>query len=384
MKVAIIHDWLTIYGGSESIVRILHEMFPEAPVYTTVYDKKNMPADFAQMDIRPSFLQHYPFAKKKYTMYLPFMPRAFESFDLSGYDLVISSNTSCSKGVLTGAQTLHICYCNTPMRYGWDFYHEYIREKGKLGRFLISCMMKKIRLWDRLSADRVDRFIANSHNVAARIRKHYRRESHVIYPPVRTHLFTPGSGEHTGGGYYLAVSRLVPYKRIDLLVEAFSELGLPLTIIGDGSERKELEKRASSNIQFLGRLEDDMVLKYMQGARAFLFPGEEDFGITPIEAQACGVPVIAYGRGGALETVQDGKTGLFFPEQTKESVIEAVKRFETMRFDPAEIVRHAEKFSEERFRKELKAYILEEYRKFEERRDNPFYEEAGETRTALR
>lgn len=369
MKVAIVHDWLTIYGGSESIVRILHEMFPDAPIYTTVYDKKNMPEDFAKMDIRPSFLQRYPFAKKKYTMYLPFMPRAFESFDMSEYDLVISSNTSCSKGVLTGANTLHICYCNTPMRYGWDFYHEYIREKGKPGKFLISCMMKKIRLWDRLSADRVDKFIANSHNVARRIRKHYRRESYVIYPPVRTQLFTM-SREKPQEEYYLAVSRLVPYKRIDLLVEAFNTLGLPLKIIGDGSEMKALRKKASLNIQFLGRLEDDMVLKYMQGAKAFLFPGEEDFGITPIEAQACGVPVIAYGKGGALETVENGKTGLFFKEQTGESVIEAVKAFEKMSFEPEYIANHAEKFSEERFRRELESYILTEYKKFEEEREN--------------
>lgn len=380
MKVAIVHDWLTIYGGSESIVRILHEMFPEAPVYTTVYNEKNMPEDFAAMDIRPSFLQHYPLAKKKYTMYLPFMPRAFESFDLSEYDLVLSSNTSCSKGVLTGAQTLHICYCNTPMRYGWDFYHEYIREKGKLGKFLISCMMKKIRLWDRLSADRVDKFIANSHNVARRIRKHYRRDSKVIYPPVRTHMFTPGD-KKPKEEYYLAVSRLVSYKRIDLLVEAFTVLGLPLKIIGDGSQMKELKKNASSNIQFLGRLEDNKVLEYMQGARAFLFPGEEDFGITPIEAQACGVPVIAYGRGGALETVVDGKTGLFFKEQKAEALVEAVKNFEQMQFDRKVIAEHAQKFSEERFRTELKNYIFEEYEKFEKRRENPFYDELTEEKS---
>lgn len=364
MKVAIVHDWLTIYGGSESIIRILHEMFPDAPVYTTVYDKKNMPDDFREMDIRPSFLQHYPFAKKKYTTYLPFMPRAFESFDLSEYDLVISSNTSCSKGVITGANTLHICYCNTPMRYGWDFYHEYIRNKGKFGKFLIACMMKNIRIWDRLSADRVDTFIANSKNVARRIKKHYRRDSAVIYPPVRTHMFEPGEGSKD---YYLAVSRLVPYKRIDLLVEAFAANGLPLKIIGDGSECKELKKKATPNIQFLGRLDDKMVLKYMQGCKAFLFPGEEDFGITPIEAQACGRPVIAYGRGGALETVEDGKTGLFFREQTAEAVQEAVARFEQMTFEPAYITAHAEKFSEARFREELKSFILSEYEAFEQR-----------------
>lgn len=362
MKVAIVHDWLTIYGGAESIIRILHEMFPDAPIYTTVYDKKNMPEDFREMDIRPSFLQHYPLAKKWYTRYLSFMPRAFESFDMSEYDLVISSNTCCSKGVITGANTLHICYCNTPMRYGWDFYQEYIRPKGKLEKFMISCMMKNIRIWDRLSADRVDSFIANSHNVARRIKKHYRRDSAVIYPPVRTHLFEEGEGTKD---YYLAVSRLVPYKRIDLLVEAFAENGLPLKIIGDGSEFKELKKKATPNIQFLGRLDDKMVLKYMQGCKAFLFPGEEDFGITPIEAQACGRPVIAYGRGGALETVEDGKTGLFFPEQTKEAVLEAVARFETMEFDSKYIVAHAEKFSEARFREELKTFILEQYEEFQ-------------------
>lgn len=363
MKVAIVHDWLTIYGGSESIVRILHDIFPEAPIYTTVYDRNNMPDDFKEMDIRPSFLQHYPFAKKKYTTYLPFMPRAFESFDMSEYDLVISSNTSCSKGVITGANTLHICYCNTPMRYGWDFYHEYIRNKGKLGKFIISCMMKNIRIWDRLSADRVDTFIANSHNVARRIKKHYRRDSAVIYPPVRTHMFEAGEDSKD---YYLAVSRLVPYKRIDLLVEAFAENGLPLKIIGDGSEYKELKKKATPNIQFLGRLDDKMVLKYMQGCKAFLFPGEEDFGITPIEAQACGRPVIAYGRGGALETVEDGKTGIFFKEQTSESVQEAVARFETMEFDSNYIVTHAEKFSEVRFREELKNFIFEKYEEFQQ------------------
>lgn len=370
MKVAIVHDWLTIYGGSESIIRILHDIFPDAPIYTSVYDKKNMPEDFAKMDIRPSLLQKYPFAKKMYTKYLPFMPRAFEQFDLSEYDLVISSNTSCSKGVITGANTLHICYCNTPMRYGWDFYHEYIRDKGKAAKLLISCMMKKIRIWDRLSADRVDLFIANSCNVARRIKKHYRRDSHVIYPPVRTEMFCKGEKQ---GDYYLAVSRLVPYKRIDLLVDTFNELGLPLVIIGDGSEAKCLKKKAKGNIKFLGRLEDDMVLKYMQECKAFLFPGEEDFGITPIEAQACGRPVIAYGKGGAMETVVSEKTGVFFSEQTVESLKEAVLSFEGMQFDADEIVEHAAKFSETRFRKELEEYIRTQYAAFKEQRKDPFY-----------
>lgn len=363
MKVAIIHDWLTIYGGAESIIRILHDMFPEAPIYTTVYDPDGMPEDFRRMDIRPSFLQKFPMAKKKYTSYLPFMPLAFEQFDLSEYDLVISSNTSCSKGVLTGAGTLHICYCNTPMRYGWDFFHEYRSGKGKLARPLISIMMHYIRMWDRLSADRVDTFIANSHNVARRIRKHYRRDSAVIYPPVRTSRFQPSSRDD---GFYLVVSRLVPYKRIDLVAEAFTRLGLPLVIIGAGSQYKEIAAKSGANVKLAGRLDDDQVLDYMSRCRAFLFPGEEDFGITPIEAEACGKPVIAYGRGGALETVVEEETGVFFYEQTVEAVMEAVRRFEGMEFDAQKIRAQAEKFSEERFYRELKEFIYREYDRFVE------------------
>ncbi len=368
MKVAIVHDWLTIYGGSEAIVRILHGMFPQAPIYTSVYDRDNMPDDFKEMDIRPSFLQKMPLAKKKYTTYLPLMPRAFEQFDLTGYDLVISSNTCCSKGVITGPDTLHICYCNTPMRYGWEFYHEYVDQKSAPARFVIAGMMKKIRMWDRLSADRVDVFIANSGNVARRIRKHYRRDARVIYPPVRTQRFQ-AAGE--AGDYYLAVSRLVPYKRIDLVAEAFTELGLPLKIVGAGSEYEKIKAVSGSNVELLGRLGDEEVIRLMQGCRAFLFPGEEDFGITPVEAQACGRPVIAYGKGGALETVKKNVTGVFFPEQTKASVIQAVKEFETMTFDSQVIRAHAETFSEERFIKELRDFIMEQYEKFESEKIRP-------------
>lgn len=362
MKVAIIHDWLTIYGGAESIIRILHDMFPDAPIYTTVYDRDNMPDDFKSMDIRPSFLQKMPFAKKKYTSYLMLMPRAFEQFNLEEYDLVISSNTSCSKGVITGANTLHICYCNTPMRYGWDFYHEYRSGKGALARFMISGMMKKIRMWDRLSADRVDTFIANSYNVSRRIKKHYKRESTVIYPPVRTSMFQK-STKHED--FYLVVSRLVPYKRIDLVVEAFTKMGLPLVVIGGGSQYREIAAKAGRNVRMLGRVDDDVVLDYMERCKAFLFPGEEDFGITPIEAQACGKPVIAYGKGGALETIVEDQTGVFFYEQTLDAVIRAVRRFESMEFDADVIRAQAEKFSEERFRRELHDFIYAEYERFQ-------------------
>lgn len=363
MKVAIIHDWLTVYGGSESIIRILHSLFPDAPIYTTVYAPENMPDDFRSMDIRTSFLQKMPFAKTRYTNYLMLMPYAFEQFDLSEYDLVISSNTCCSKGVITGANTLHICYCNTPMRYGWDFYHEYVKPKNAVARFFIAWMMKGIRQWDRLSADRVDVFVANSKNVARRIRKHYHRESEVIYPPVRTKMFVQDGAQ---GDYYLAVSRLVPYKRIDLVVEAFTELGLPLKVIGDGSEFERIRALAGGNVEMLGRLDDAQVLAHMQACKAFVFPGEEDFGITPIEAEACGKPVLAFGRGGALETVVGDDTGVFFYEQTREAVIEAVRKMETMTFDPQAIRRHAETFSEERFTKQLYEFIMDEYKKFEE------------------
>lgn len=364
MKVAIVHDWLTIYGGAESIIRILHELFPDAPIYTTVYNRENMPEDFKQMDIRSSFIQKLPFAKKKYTSYLPLMPYAFEQFDLSEYDLVISSNTSCSKGVLTGTGTLHICYCNTPMRYGWDFYHEYIRTKNPVSRFFVAWMMKGIRQWDRLSADRVDVFIANSYNVAKRIKKHYRRGSAVIYPPVRTQLFRKSDIQED---FYLVVSRLVPYKRVDLVVQAFNELRLPLKVIGNGSEYKKIAAIAGPGVELLGRLDDDAVLEYMCRCKAFLFPGEEDFGITPIEAQACGKPVIAYGKGGALETVIENETGVFFYEQSVNAVAAAVKKSEEIEFDADVIRKHSEKFSEERFVKELKTFIYEQYDEFSKR-----------------
>lgn len=361
MKVAIVHDWLTIYGGAESIIRILHDLFPEAPIYTSVYDRENMPDDFKEMDIRTSFLQKMPFAKKKYTSYLQLMPKAFESFDLSEYDLIISSSTCCAKGVKTRKDAFHICYCNTPMRYAWDFYDEYVSGKSFLARKYIGMVMPGIRKWDYKSSDRVDSFIANSKNVAERIKRHYDRESHVIYPPVRTEMFVP-SGEDKD--FYLAVSRLVPYKKIDLLAETFTKLEKPLYIIGGGSEFEKIKALSGDSVKLLGRLSDEEVLSYMQSCKAFLFPGEEDFGITPVEAQACGKPVIAYGKGGATETVVDGVTGVHFAEQTVSSLTKAIERFENTTFDIEKITDNAAKFSETRFRKELYDYIMAEYDRF--------------------
>ena len=361
MKVAIVHDWLTVYGGAESIIRILHDLFPEAPIYTSVYDRDNMPEDFSKMDIRTSFLQKMPFAKKKYTSYLQLMPKAFESFDLSDYDLVISSSTCCAKGVKTRKDTFHICYCNTPMRYAWDFYDEYVSGKSFLARKYIGMVMPGIRKWDKMSSERVDSFIANSNNVAERIKRHYGRESHVIYPPVRTSMFTPAD---TNEGFYFTVSRLVPYKKIDLIAEAFTKMNKPLYVIGGGSEFDKIKALSGDSVQLLGRLSDEEVLSYMQRCKAFLFPGEEDFGITPVEAQACGKPVIAFGKGGATETVIDGVSGVFFKEQTVDAVCEAVERFENTVFDKTKITENAARFSEERFRKELYDYIMEEFERF--------------------
>ena len=356
MKVAIVHEWLSIYGGSERVVEEIHEIFPNAPIYTLVYNEKTMPERFKGYDIRTTFVQKLPFAKTKYPNYLPLMPRAFEELDLTEYDLVISSSTACAKGVITRSDAIHICYCHTPMRYAWEFYYEYTRGMNAIKKKIIARFMHKIRIWDRLAADRVDYFIANSHYIGGRIKKYYRRESQVIFPPVNTHLYQFVPNKKI---FYLIVSRLVTYKRVDLAIEAFNKLGLPLVIIGGGPEEKKLKAMAKENITFLGRLSDEEIAKYYAESKAFIFPGEEDFGITPVEAQASGTPVIAYGRGGALDTVLDGKSGILFMEQTVESLIQAVQSFEKngVSWDAKQIKANSEQFSVQNFRYKLKSYI---------------------------
>lgn len=353
MKVAIVHDWLTNYGGAERVLKKISELFPAAPIYTIVYNKERMGGIFS--DVRPSFIQHMPFGVQKYTAYLPFMPKAVERFDLSEYDLVISSSTCCAKGVLTRADTLHVCYCATPMRYAWDFYFDYLKSAGGFKRKLIPHFMHHIRMWDVLAANRVDQFLANSKNVQRRIAKHYRRDSRVVYPFADTEFFVPSN--RADEGYYLVVSRLVEYKRVDLAVQAFHEMGRRLVVIGDGRELENLKKLQSPHVQFLGRCSNEKIREYYQNCRAFVFPGEEDFGITPVEAQACGRPVIAYGRGGALETVVDGETGVFFAEQSVASLIDAVRRFEGMDFQPEAARQNALRFSEEVFEKSFLAAV---------------------------
>lgn len=362
MKIAIVHEWLTIYGGSERVVEALHALYPEAPIYCLVYDAQRMPERFRNYDIRPSFLQKIPLAKKHYQMFLPLMPYAYEQLDLTEYDIVLTSSSSCAKGVITRSDALNICYCYTPMRYAWEFYYEYTRSFGKLKKLLIGWQMHHIRMWDKLAADRVDAFVAISNYIQQRIHKYYRKESTIIFPPVNTHLYQLGPKDD----FYLIVSRLVTYKRVHLAVEAFNQLGLPLVIIGDGGEAETLHKQAQSNVRFLGRLSDEEIADWYSKAKAFVFCGEEDFGITPVEAQAAGTPVIAYKRGGVLDTVIADKTGIFFSEPTVDSLCEAIKQFEQngVVYNAEQIKNHAEKFSLKRFQQEIGIYIADCAQKF--------------------
>lgn len=357
MKVAIIHDWLTVYGGAERVVEQFLKIFPDADLYTTVYNEKNMGHIFPKEKVYTSFMQNIPFVLKIYTKLLHLMPKAFESFDLSAYDLVISSSSSCAKGVITRAETRHFSYVHTPMRYAWDLYHEYMRESGLITRMAMKKILPKIRQWDVLSSYRVDQFIANSSIVQKRINKIYRRNSEVVFPPVNTDYFTPN--EKNAEDFYLVLSRFVPYKRIDLAIKACNELKKNLVIIGTGSQEKYLKSIAGSTVTFTGRLDDEETRDYYRRCKAFLFPGYEDFGITPVEAQACGRPVIAYGRGGALDTVIDEKTGVFFSEQTLESLCEGIAKFEELDFNSEKIRKHAENFSNKEFIIKIKNIIKE-------------------------
>ncbi len=357
MKVALVHEWLTTLGGSERVVWAFHRLFPEAPVFTSVHRKDLLPLEFHELDVRPSFLQRIPGATRHYQKLLPLMPLAFEQFDLSEYDVVLSSHHACAKGVITSPETLHISYVHTPMRYAWDLFHPYQQSMSPLMRPVAAMLLSQMRQWDVLSANRVDHFLANSKEVAKRIEKHYRRPAHVIHPPIDTGLYTRSDevGEH-----YLVVSRFVPYKRVDLAIEAANRLGVPLKVIGAGPLESELRKLATSkNITFMGHLTDEQVRQEMARCRALLFCSFEDFGLVPIEVQAAGRPVIAYGSGGALETVIDGVTGVFFREQTVDSLCQAIRRFETLAFEPATIQRHARNFDFEAFSEQLLAFVTQ-------------------------
>lgn len=363
MKIAIIHDWLTTYAGAEKVLEQLLKLFPLADLFTIVdFLPKKDRTFLSSHAITTSFIQKLPFAKKKYRSYLSLMPIAVEQFDLSSYDLVISSSHAVAKGVITGPNQKHICYIHSPIRYAWDLQHQYLKESGLdkgIKGWLAKYLLHKIRLWDLRTSNGVDHFIANSNYIAKRVWKVYRREASVIYPPVDTKGFDLGAEKED---FYLTASRMVPYKKIDLIVEAFSKMpDKKLVVIGDGPDMAKIKAKAKENVILMGYQSHKILHEYMQKARAFIFAAEEDFGITPVEAQACGTPVIAFGKGGILETVLDGKTGVFFYEQTIDDLICTIKKFETLQFDHYFIHKHAQSFSNERFLIEIKNSI---YTKF--------------------
>ena len=367
MRVAIVHEWLASHAGSEKVVEQILQIYPDADLFSLVDFLSPEQRHFiGHRSVQTSFIQRLPFAKRVFRQYLPLMPLAVEQFDLSAYDVVISSNHAVAKGVLTAPHQLHISYVHTPIRYAWDLQHQYLRQAGLEGGVkggITRLILHYLRLWDTSSANRVDRFLANSEFIAKRIWRAYRRPATVIYPPVDVARF---EWQQPREEFYLTVSRFVPYKRVDLTVAAFNQLGLPLVVIGDGSDWQRVNAMAGPTIRLLGKQSDATVTDYMQRCKGFIFPAEEDFGITPVEAQAAGAPVIAFGRGGVAETVVHGKTGVLFSEQTVESLVQAVKSFEMGMY---ELNRHAlrqqaEQFSINCFRDQFRSCIEQTYTAF--------------------
>jgi glycosyltransferase involved in cell wall biosynthesis len=362
-KVALVHDWLDSQGGGERVLKCFHDMWPEAPIYTLVYDPDKAPEWCRACDVRTTYIQDWPVLGKHRKLLLQFMPKAWETLDLQEYDLVVSSCASCCKGVLTRPDAVHVCYCHSPIRYVWDLYYDYMRQTDAVRRFAMKRVIPGIREWDYLAAQRVDRFVANSDYVGKRIKKFYRRDSVTVHPATPIHATKVCEPE----GYYLVVSRFVRYKRVDLAVEACNRLGRRLVIIGSGGEEEQrLRELAGPTVEFRGRISDEEMAEAYAGADAFLFPGIEDFGLTPVEAMGSGVPVLAYGEGGALETVEDGQTGLLFGEQVAESLVACIERFERegVAMSRQEIAEHTrERFSEERFKEQMRAVCEEELAK---------------------
>ena len=359
LKVALVHDWLTGMRGGEKVLEVFCELFPDAPIYTLLHNVGTLSPAIERHRIVTSFVQHLPKVAKGYRNYLPLFPTAIEAFNFAGYDLILSSSHCVAKGVIPHAGTTHICYIHTPMRYVYEMYDQYFGpdRMGRLKRILIPFFANYLRTWDMATTNRVDHFIANAENVRRRVQRHYRRDAAVIWPPVDTQHFTLSTKTEE---FYLIISALAPYKRVDLAIEAVARLDRPLIIVGTGPERARLEQAAQGkNVKFIGWQSNDQLRDWYGRCRALLFPGEEDFGIVPLEAQACGKPVIAYGRGGALETVVDGKTGVFFPEQTVESLVTALKRFEDIErdFEPAKIREHALKFDRAQFKQRMTDFI---------------------------
>ena len=370
MKKALIHDWFSTYAGAEKCIESFTNVWDDFEIYGLIDFLSDVDRNKILKGKRAhtSFIQKLPFVKSKYRNYLPLFPLAIEQFDLSGYDVVLSSSHAVAKGVLTHSNQLHIAYIHTPIRYAWDLYHQYLRESG-LDRGLKGALAKyflhKIRLWDVSTANRVDHYIANSHYIARRIKKAYGKSSDVIYPPVDIDKFALRESK---SDFYLTASRMVPYKKIDLIVEAFSQTDKKLLVIGDGPDMGKIKSKASKNIELLGFADDKTMADLMGQAKAFVFAAEEDFGITPVEAQACGTPVICFGRGGALETVREDISGLYFMQQNIRDLLATVDKFEQSydNFEPITIRENSLKFSRTRFESEIKSYVEKKYEEFKE------------------
>ena len=364
MKIAIVHDYLNQMGGEEKVVEVFHDMFPSAPIFTSVYIPENVSSKFREANIQTSFVQKLPLVKKFARHYLMTYPYAFELFDFSDYDVVLSSSSAFAKGIITGPDTCHICYCHTPMRFAWQYYSYIQRERLSASlRLVLPYIVHRIRRWDEITANRVDHYVANSREVERRIRKYYKRNATVICPPVETDRFKVTTQDD---GYFVIISRLLAYKRVDLAIEAANKLKVPLKIIGTGRDEKRLKELAGPTVDFVGRLSDDDVVDCLQRSRALIFTGLEEFCIVPVEAMACGKPVIAYGRGGALDTVAEGISGVFFEEQTVESLARAMESFNPDDYNPYRIRRHAETFDVTVFNRKMMMFIKD---KLEQHKD---------------
>lgn len=352
MKVALVHDWLNGMRGGERALEVLCELYPQAEIFTLLAEPKKVSETIRSHTLHTSFIQRLPGARKFYRHYLPLFPAAIEQFDLRGFDLVISSSHCVAKGVLTPPGVPHLCYCFTPMRYAWEQYHEYFPAErlGWFSKRVIPFLMSRLRLWDAATANRVDAFMAISRHVARRINKYYRREAEVVYPPVESGRFAIAPALEP---YYLVVSALVPYKRIDRAVLACNQLGVPLVVVGDGPEQARLKRLAGPQVRFVSGATDQQLTEYYSRCQALLFPGEEDFGITPLEAMASGRPVVALGKGGVTETVVDGETGVFFHQATPGSLAEAIQLARQVKWDPERIRRRALEFDRPRFKARL-------------------------------
>ncbi|OGH68944.1 MAG: hypothetical protein A3J66_00495 [Candidatus Magasanikbacteria bacterium RIFCSPHIGHO2_02_FULL_47_14] len=363
MKIALVHDYLAQDGGAERVLKAFHQLWPEAPIFVLFHDKGKVDG-FEDATVKQSFIGKIPFAKKRYQWLLPWMPIATERHNLHDFDVVLSSTSAFAKGVLTRPDTLHISYCHTPTRYLWTDTHEYIEDLkyNRIIKAFLPPLIHRLRLWDRMSIDRVDYFVANSNTVRQRIQKYYRRESDIIFPPVDVDLFSVGDAKD----YYVTGGRLVPYKRFDLVVQAFNRLGWPLKIFGSGPELARLRKRARFNIEFVGRVTETEKADLLRHARAFIHPQLEDLGITPIESMASGTPVIAYGVGGVTETVLPGKTGVFFYRQNWEELLDALLNFDPHAWDRVHIRDHALKFSTDSFKRRVRRYVEDRYEEFQQ------------------